>query len=210
MPYFAIRATGLRALVLGVAASLAVVTAGAGGADATVIRPAAEPASGLVVTLDGGAAKITAGTPVTYRATITNRGRQDRTNLMVTIDVSGPFVITEAEGGKVRRPAVAQWGATVPAGRVMAFAVSGTFRAIPAATRAVTATGCIFIVDRVDPLVCNSALNGIVRTSGSTSVWTVATGLSAVLSAGLSLVVVVILLLAVFRRGRRRTGRAGS
>jgi hypothetical protein len=41
-------------------------------------------------------------------------------------------------------------------------------------------------------------------------VWTVATGLWAVLSAGLSLVVVVILLLAVFRRGRRQAGRTGS
>jgi hypothetical protein len=58
--------------------------------------------------------------------------------------------------------------------------------------------------------VCDSALNGIARASGSTSVWTVASGLWAVLSAGLSLVVVAILLAAVFRRGRRQAGGTDS
>lgn len=206
MPHLTIRC---RALVLGAVTTLAVVMAGATGADATVIRPAAEPSSGLVLTLDSGAPKISSGTSVTYRATLTNRGHHDLTNLRVTINVSGPFLITEAVGSKVRRSAIAQWAATVPVGRVVVFALRGTFHAIPPATRAVTATGCAFVLGHTGPLVCNSALSGVVNPPRSSG-WTVATFVWLVSSAGLSLMVVVILLLAVLRRGRREAAGTDS
>jgi hypothetical protein len=206
MPHLTIRC---RTLILGAVTTLAVVMAGATGADATVIRPAAEPQSGLVLTLDNGAAKISSGTSVTYRATLTNRGHRDLTNLRVTINVSGPFSITEAVGGKVRRSTVAQWVAAVPAGRVVHFALRGTFDAIPPATKAVTATGCVFVLGHTGPLVCNSALSGVVDAPGSSG-WTVADLVWTVSSAVLSLAVVVILLLAVLRRGRRTAAGTDS
>jgi hypothetical protein len=210
MPHFPIRATLFRTFVLGAAGALALGTVGATGAAAITSRPVAEPSNGLVVTLDGGATRIAAGAPVTYRATVTNRGHEDLTDLKVTINVSGPFVITEAKGGKVTRSAVAQWPATVPAGRAVVFALRGTFRAIPIMTRAITATGCVFVIGRAGPLVCDSALAGIVRASGATGVSTVATVVWAVGSACLSLVVVAIVVLAVFRRGRRAAAGTDS
>jgi hypothetical protein len=206
MPHLTIRC---RALVLGAITTLAVVMAGATGADATVLRPAAEPPSGLVLTLDNGATKISSGTSVTYRATITNRGHQDLTNLRVTINVSGPFLITEAVGSMARRSAIAQWVATVPVGRVVAFALRGTFHAIPPTTKAVTATGCVFVVGHTGPLVCNSALSGVVNAPGPSG-RTIAALVWAMASAGLSLMVVVILLLAVLRRGRREAAGTDS
>jgi hypothetical protein len=116
-------------------------------------------------------------------------------------------VITEASGGKVTRSAVVQWPATVPAGRAVVFAVRGTFHAIPTRTRAITATGCVFVVGRAGPLACDSALAGIVRAAG---VSTVATVVWAVASACLSLAVVAIVVLAVLRRGRRAAAGTDS
>jgi hypothetical protein len=207
MPHFALRVALRRVLLLGVVA-LAVVAigatnAGATNAGATTVRSAVEPPSGLVLRIDNGAAMIGSGSTITYRARVTNRERQDLANLKVTIDVSGPFVITEADGSRAKRSTIAQWQVTVPAGRTSEFAVKGRFRSIPTATKAVTATGCVFVAGRVGPLMCDSTVSGVARASESVKTWSAVTVLWVVLSAALSVAVVLILLLAAFRRRRR-------
>lgn len=194
MSRFPFRATLFRAFVLGAAAALSLGT----GAAASMSQPVAGPPTGLAVTL-GGATRVVSGAQTTYRATVTNRGHQDLANLNVTINVSGPFVITEAKGGQVTRSSAAQW----PAGRAVVFALRGTFHAIPATTRTITATGCVFGISHAGPPACESAPAGIVRASGTTDVSTIATVVWAAASACLSLAVVAVVVLAIFRRGRR-------
>ena len=200
MPHFTIRSAWWSTPVLVIATAFAF---GAAGAGATSMRSAAaEPTTGLVVTVNK-VATIVPDTPVTYRATVTNKGGQDVTNVKVTINVSKPFLITEAKGSKLRRAAIAQWQATVPAHRTVVFAVGGTFHGIPSATKVVTATGCVFVAGHVGPLVCDSAVNNVASAAAPASVWSVATLVWSVLSAALSLSALVILALVAFRRRRR-------
>jgi hypothetical protein len=172
-----------------------------------VARPAPADAAAdgheLVVRLDSGGGVVASGASDVYRVVVTNRGRQDLSDIRVTVNFDSWFRITQAEGSRTVRPTIAVWRTVLPKGKDTVFTARGVFARIPSTVKVTHATACAFAPDQVGPLVCNSDLDDV--TTASPTNWT--SGFSATWSILFLLGIVAFGVLLMLRHRRMRCRR---